>query len=107
MEQYRQSRVGWETHANKLTEIKQLINTVSRNIARLNELRSEASPQQLQEIDRIARDVRPVVANMEHILGHLRDNHQSIETCVQNDPEYKELLKSNTVLAARLAQPSR
>jgi uncharacterized protein YukE len=103
MEQYQLSQVGWETHTTKLTEIRELVNTVARKLTRLNELRSEASPEQRKEIDRLASALQPIVTNMEHIFGHLRENQQDIDTCVKGDPEYKKLLKSNAALAASLA----
>jgi hypothetical protein len=103
MEQYRLSRLGWETHTLKLTEIKELVNTTVRTVAKLNERRGEASPQQQQEIERITRALGPVVTNMEVTLAHLRENQRDIENCVRSDPHYKNLLKSTSELADKLA----
>jgi hypothetical protein len=104
MQQYRFSRVGWETHTSKLTEIKGMINTVARNVAQMNEWRNEASEGQQQEIDRIRLALGPLVASYETTFGHLRENQQNIERCVQADPHYQALLKSNTALAESLAR---
>jgi hypothetical protein len=104
MEQYRFSGIGWESHTNKLTEIKEIINTAGRAVTKLNERRNEGSAQQRQDIDRITFALSEVVGNIELTLHHLREHQQDIESCVKSDPEYKGLLRTNLALATKLAE---
>ena len=77
---------------------------MARTVTKLNQRRSEASPRQQQDMDRMTAALSEVVTNVEFTLGHLREHQQDIETCVTTDPEYKGLLKTNSELATRLAE---
>ena len=104
MQQFRLSRIGWESHTAKLTQIKGLVNAVAQRVAELTERKSEASPAQRQEIERLQLALLPLVASYENTFQHLRHNQQNIDACVRSDPEYQALLNTNAGLAERLVK---
>jgi NADH/NAD ratio-sensing transcriptional regulator Rex len=104
MEQFGRSRIGWEAHTLKLTEIKEVVNQMAGTLQRLNVIRDTGSSSQQQAIGRLQFTLKEFAASIESTIQHLNMNHQDISTCVAMDPEYRKLLRSNSESAARLAE---
>ena len=99
MESFPMSNLSWETHANKLMEIKEHVNNLSKTISKLNNERGAASSWQKQAIDRVNPVLRELVANTESIIEHLNKEKGRL----LNTTEHKDYLATNAELATRMA----
>jgi hypothetical protein len=99
MESFTLSNLSWQSHADKVMEIKQHINNLGKTIAKLNGARNSASPWQQVAIDRINPILRELAANVEATIDHLnRDRGNPLQTS-----EHKDFLKANAELSTRIA----
>ena len=99
MQGFPQSNVSWETHAEKITAIKQDVNNVGQTIAKLNAAESEASPWQKTAIDHINPLLKELADNTTTIIDHLNREQGRL----LNTPEHKDLLNTNAELATELS----
>lgn len=100
MEAFTRENVSWESHAAKITEIKNDVNAVSKTVAKLNNSRNTASAWQKVAIDRINPILRETAANVQATLNHI-DKEQGR---FLNTQEHKDYLKANAELADRMAR---
>jgi len=97
MESFTRMDVSWESHAAAINQIKEHVNTLARQGAKLKELRGAASPWQKTAIDRIEPFLDELggytTAALEHIKSH--DQHTMAE--------YNDYLEANADYASDLA----
>jgi hypothetical protein len=98
LESFTRSNVSWQSHATELDLIKDRINAIGKTISRLQELRSNASPWQVEAIDRIIPVAQKLASNTTAAIEHLNKNPLRI-----NEPQYQQYLKSNAEAATQLA----
>jgi len=99
MEAFTRSNVSWESHASKITEIKQDVNKVGETVTKLNQAQGSASAWQKTAIERITPLLQELAANTEAIINHLNREQGRL----LNTPEHRDLLKENAELSARMA----
>jgi hypothetical protein len=99
METFTRTNVTWESHAAKITAIKDHTNKVADTVAKLNQLHDTASPWQKTAIDRVNPLLQELASNTTAIIDHLNKEKGGR----LNTPEHKEYLKSNAELAANLS----
>jgi chromosome segregation ATPase len=90
---------AWQSHADRLTLIREHINTAGQLLTQLNEARETASPWQHQAIDRIYPLLKELADNTEATINHLNDNRNNIRF-----PEYRDYAKAGADLAQELAE---
>ena len=97
MESFTRMKVGIETHAVAINQIKDHINALTRQTAKLKDARSDGSPWQQAAIDRITPFLDELggytYAVIEHINGEVR----------HTPAEYKDYLEANADYASDLA----
>jgi hypothetical protein len=98
MHLYSTSNLSWQTHAAKVNLIKEHINAVGRHLAKLEELRGEASPWQKTAIDRIRPLLKELASNTEAIIEYLNKNPGRLRA-----PEYRDFLEANADQSEQLA----
>jgi hypothetical protein len=98
LEAYARSDVSWESHATQLEMMKERINTIGKTIARLQGLRSSASPWQQEAIDRIVPVAQKLASNTSAAIDHLNKDRLKI-----HEPQYQQYVKSNAEAATNLA----
>ena len=96
---FTRTNVTWESHAAKITEIKDHVNKVGETVAKLNQLRDTASPWQKTAIDRINPLLQELASNTTAIIEHLnKEKGGRLKT-----QTHKNYLQTNAELAANLS----
>jgi len=95
---YSTGNLNWQTHANKINSIRDHVNAVGQHLAKLEELRGEASPWQKTAIDRIRPLLKELASNTEAIIEYLNKNPGRLRA-----PEYKDFLEANADESEQLA----
>jgi len=99
MEAFTRSNLNWESHASKITEIKENVNKVGKTVAKLNQAQGTASAWQKTAIERINPLLQELAANTEAIINHLNKEKGRL----LNTQEHKDYLKQNAELASKMA----
>lgn len=92
------SESGWESHALIVRMCKDHIEGIRRQVSKLDDARTIASPLQKATIDRIAPLLQELAADADALIKHISQNPKRL-----NNGEYKNYLKVNVDLAAQLA----
>jgi len=91
--------LSWESHATRLSTIKDHVNKAGELLTKLNEAREEgASSWQHQAIDRIYPILKELADNTEATINHLNDNRANIHFTA-----YQDYAKAGYDLAKELA----
>jgi len=98
MASFNQSALSWETHADKLREIKEHVNQVGEIVAQLKLARPGAAPWQQVAIDRVYPLMEELALNVQGTIGHLRIDPEHLQ-----DPWYKEYLTTTAELASKIS----
>ena len=81
-----------------ITQIKEHVNALERQAAKLNDLRNTASPSQKTVIDRIIPFLNELEGYTSAVIDRLNENPKRLNT-----PEYKDYLEANADYSADLA----
>ena len=71
METFHLSPMTWESHANKLTEIRGHVNQMGKVVGKLEHFRPAASAWQQQAIDRIVPVLKQLAFSVQNSIDHL------------------------------------
>jgi hypothetical protein len=97
MESFTRTNVSWESHAVAISQIREHVNALGRQVAKLKEARANASPWQKSAIDRINPYLDELggytAAVIEHVSGTKR----------HTPDEYNDYLEANADYATDLA----
>lgn len=99
MESFTRLSVSWETHAAKISAIKDDVNKVGETVAKLNQASNTASPWQKTAIDRVNPLLQELAANTTSIIEHLNKEKGRL----LNTQEHKDYLKANAELASDMS----
>ena len=99
MESFTRSDLNWESHATAITQIKEHINALGRQTAKLKDAKPTASPWQKAAIDRINPFMDELAGYTEAAIEHLNKHPTRL-----NSAEYKDYLEANADYAGDLAQ---
>ncbi len=91
-------QLSWESHARKLTLIREHINRAGQLLTQLHDARDTASPWQQQAIDRIYPLLKELADNTEMTINHFKDNKDHIHFSA-----YADYAKAGYDLAQELA----
>ena len=95
----RSKKLSWESHAVKLTEIKQHVNSLGELVTKMNNAEAKASPWQQQSIDRVTPLLRDLAASVTSTINHLNDNQNRLHF-----PPYPAYAAANADYATDIAQ---
>jgi hypothetical protein len=98
MESYTRSSTTWQSHAIAINQIKERINALGRQAAKLRDAKSTASPWQKTAIDRINPLLEELAGYTEAVIEHVNKQPQLLTT-----PEYMDYLEANADYAGELA----
>jgi len=98
METFTRSTASWETHAAQITYIKDHINELGKQEAKLKEARAEAAPWQRTAIDRILPFLNELEGYTSAVIEHINAAPRNL-----NSAEYKDYLEANADYAGDLA----
>jgi hypothetical protein len=93
---YTRSDMGWSTHAQQLTVIKEHVNDLIRDSNQIASMRDEGSPWQQEAIDRISGLLPEMASNLTATINHLNDNQNRIRM-----KPYQDLAKANETIIHR------
>ena len=97
MESYTRMNVSWESHAAAINQIKDHINALGRQVAKLKEAKSTGSRWQQTAIDRITPFLDELAGYTYAVIEHINGQ-------VKHTPaEYKDYLEANADYATDLA----
>jgi hypothetical protein len=97
MESFTRMNVSWESHAAAINQIKDHINVLTRQTAKLKEARSTGSPWQQTAIDRISPFLDELGGYTYAVIEHING------TTKHTPAEYKDYLEANADYATDLA----
>ena len=92
------SNLSWESHTQKIVEIKEHVNQGGRLLAQLNELRDTASPWQQKAIDTIHPLLKEIADNVEATIEYYNNHREHLKSS-----EYSDYAVTNSELATNLA----
>lgn len=95
---YTQTTVSWQTHVAAVAQIKEHVNALGRQVAKLKAARSAASPWQQIAIDRIDPYLDEMAGYTEAVIEHLNKQPKLLFT-----QQYKDYLEANADYAGNLA----
>jgi hypothetical protein len=98
LEAYTMSSMSWETHAVKLREMAEHVNSLGKIDKQLNDIRSEGAPWQKDAIDSIHPLLRQLADVLTSTINHLNKNENNV-----NMPPYRDYAHANADLASRLS----
>ncbi len=90
MESFTRSSLSWQSHADAVARIKDHINTVGRQLVKLEAVRENASPWQRTAIDRIRPILKELASNTESIIDYLTKHPERLKL-----PAYQDYLEAN------------
>ena len=98
MESFTRSQVSWESHADKLREIKEHVNLVGETVNQLNAARSGAAPWQKVAINRVNPLMSELALNVQATIGHLKMNRDRLQAS-----DYTDYLTTTSELTTKMA----
>jgi hypothetical protein len=99
LESYAHSTVSSETHANRLTLIRDHANDLIKDFNQLSSMRGEGSPWQQEAIDRVNPLLHEMADNLSATIDHFKDNKARTQM-----PPFREYVKANRDLMGRTSQ---
>jgi hypothetical protein len=78
LESFTRSKLAWQTHSAKLTEIADHINALGKVNKQLNDLSSQGSPWQRKAISQIDSLLRDAAAQLQATIDHMNNNPSRI-----------------------------
>jgi hypothetical protein len=97
MESFTRSNVTWESHAAAINQIKEHVNALGRQVAKLKDARNAASPWQKTAIDRINPFLDELGGYTSAVIEHISVQRK------HSAEEYKDYLEANADYSADLA----
>jgi len=98
MASYTQTTVAWQSHVNAVNDIKDHVNALGQQVAKLKAARSSASPWQQTAIDRIDPYLDEMGGYTSAVIEHLNKQPKLLFT-----QQYKDYLEANADYASDLA----
>jgi hypothetical protein len=98
MEGFTRMNVSWETHAAAINQIREHVNALEKQEAKLKDARTEAAPWQKTAIDRIVPYLDELEGYTSAVIERLTDQPNRLFT-----DEYKDFLAANADYATDLA----
>jgi len=98
MESYTRSNATWESHAVAITQVKERVNALGRQVTKLKDARNTASPWQKAAIDRINPFMDELAGYTEAVIENVNKHPKLLTTA-----EYKDYLEANADYAGDLA----
>jgi hypothetical protein len=97
MESFTRSNVTWQSHATAINQIKEHVNALGRQVARLKDARNTASPWQKTAIDRINPFLDELGGYTSAVIEHISGQQK------HSADEYRDYLEANADYSADLA----
>lgn len=82
---FSRSNLSWETHADQLNRMREQINTIGDQLARLQEIRHVTSPLQQRAIDRVVPVAAELASHTQAAIEHLNENRSYLFAPAYND----------------------
>ncbi len=98
MESYTRSNATWESHAAAITQVKEHVNALGRQVTKLRDAKNTASLWQKTAIDRINPFMDELAGYTEAVIEHVNKHPKLLATA-----EYKDYLEANADYAGDLA----
>ena len=99
MKAFTHQNLGWESHGDKINAIKQDVDSLCQTAAKLNSVKSDASPWQKAAIARISPLLKELADNTTSVINHLNKEQGRF----LYSPEHKNLLEANADLSSDLS----
>jgi hypothetical protein len=97
MESFTRMNVSWESHATAINQIRDHLNALGKQAAKLREVKDVASPWQRTAIDRITPFLDEMGGYTAAVIEHLNGEKK------HNPADYKDYLEANADYSADLA----
>lgn len=96
---FARSKMSWETHAAKLTQIKDHVNKVSELVTKMNAAKADAAPWQKQAIERINPMLSELATTVSTAIAHLSKNQDRLMF-----PPYPDYAAATAATATDMAE---
>jgi hypothetical protein len=95
-------KMTWESHAMKLDQIRDEVNSLGLLVTMLNEQRTKASPQDQQVIDRVTPMLKELAAKVQVAIEDLKNNPEHVQTFSYRD-DYSAIAEISSKLAVQIS----
>jgi hypothetical protein len=99
MERFTASKLSWESHAQKLEQIRTHVNKCGELVQKLNDIKHQGSPWQQQAVERITPLLSELASNTTTTIEHMKNNRNKLQF-----PPYPDYLTTNSDLAKSLSE---
>jgi hypothetical protein len=99
LESYTRSRISWQSHGNRLVQMKVHANDLINDFNKLSSMRQDGSPWQQEAIDRIDPLLHEMADHLKATIDHFNDNKSRIQM-----PAYRDYAQANRELMSRTNQ---
>ena len=99
LESYTRSTISWQSHGNRLTEMKVHANDLINDFNKLKSMRPGGSPWQQEAIDRIDPLLHEMADHLQATIDHFNDNKNRVQM-----PPYRDYAKANRELMNKTNQ---
>jgi hypothetical protein len=99
MKSFTHSTMSWQSHATKVNEIGDHINAVGKLLAKLENAKSDASPWQIEAIDRITPLMKELASNVQSTIDHLNQKPRALHTT-----QYVDYVAANYEMASTVTE---
>lgn len=98
VESYTRASTSWQSHARRLSGMRENVNELGKDVAALTDARPEASPWQQEAIDDVDPLLRSMADHLSKMINHLNENPGQIHLL-----PYKQYAKANVELSHKLS----
>jgi hypothetical protein len=96
LESYTRSPLSWQSHAARLTIIKEHVNNLIKDVNQLSSMRAEGSPWQQEAIDRVDPLLKEIADHLTTTIQHLNENQGQIQM-----QAFRDYVKVNSNLISK------
>jgi len=90
LEAYTRSKISWQSHANRLIQMKEHANDLIKDFNKLSSLRDQGSPWQQEAIDHVTPLLQQMSDHLSATINHFNENKSSVHM-----PPYVGYAKAN------------
>ena len=102
LQSFNWSKMSWQSHADKLNQIRDDVNSLGTLVTKLNEEKTKASPGEQQVINHVTRMQNEVASKVQASIEDLRKNPERVETFGNRD-DYAAIAEISSKMAAQIS----
>ena len=102
LQSFNWSKMSWESHAMKLDQIRDEVNSLGVLVTKLNDQKTKASPRERQVIDRVTPMLKELASKVQVAIDGVKNNPEHVQTFGYRD-DYSAIAEISSKLAAQIS----